>query len=105
MNTAAVKLFLKLDKDPTLPSSYCPLSLTNTDIKIISKALASRLDSIIPSIIHSDQTGFSKGQKSYNNIRWVLNLISMSQHHKRKAIVLSLDAEKAFDSFKLYSLK
>ncbi|KAF7642417.1 hypothetical protein LDENG_00258270, partial [Lucifuga dentata] len=43
MNTAAIKLLLKPDKDPTLTSSYCPLSLINTDIKIIAKALASRL--------------------------------------------------------------
>uniref|UniRef100_A0A3Q1CLT5 Reverse transcriptase domain-containing protein n=1 Tax=Amphiprion ocellaris TaxID=80972 RepID=A0A3Q1CLT5_AMPOC len=97
MNTAAIKLLLKPDKDPTLPSSYRPLSLINTDIKIISKALASRLEKIIPSIIHSDQTGFINGRHSTNNIRRLLNLISLTQRHNKEAIVMSLDAEKAFD--------
>ena len=97
MNTASIKLLLKPDKDPTLPSSYRPLSLINTDIKIISKALASRLENIIPSIIHIDQTGFIKGRHSNNNIRRLLNLISQTQRCNKEAIVVSLDAEKAFD--------
>lgn len=79
MNTAAIKLLLKPDKDPALPSSYRPLSLINTDIKIIAKALATRPEKIIPSIIHNDQTGFIKGRHSNNNVRRFLNLISRTQ--------------------------
>ena len=57
MNTATISLLLKPNKDPTSPSSYRPLSLINTDTKIISKALAQRIESVIPFIIHSNQTG------------------------------------------------
>ncbi|KAF7642911.1 hypothetical protein LDENG_00248450 [Lucifuga dentata] len=97
MNTVAIKLLLKPDKDPTLTSSYRPLSLINTDIKIIAKALAAQLENILPSIIHNDQTGFIKGRHSTNNVRRLLNLISKTQHCNTEAIVISLDAEKAFD--------
>lgn len=97
MNTAAIKVILKPDKDPTLPSSYRPISLINTDIKIISKALATRLETILPSIIHNDQTGFIKGRHSSNNIRRLLNLINISQNNQTNRIIVSLDAEKAFD--------
>ena len=97
MNTASIKLLLKPDKDPSLPGSYRPLSLINTDIKIIAKALASRLETVIPSIIHCDQTGFIKGRHSNNNVRRLLNLISLTQRNNKKAVILSLDAEKAFD--------
>ena len=97
MNTASIKLLLKPDKDPTLPTSYRPLSLINTDIKIIAKALASRLETVLPSIIHYDQTGFIKGRHSNNNVRRLLNLISLTQRNNKKAVVISLDAEKAFD--------
>jgi len=38
MNTATISLLLKPNKDPTLPSSYHPISLINVDIKIITKA-------------------------------------------------------------------
>lgn len=61
MNTALIRLLLKPDKDLTVPSSYHPLSLTNTDIQIISQALSSQLDTIIPTIIHNDQMGFIIG--------------------------------------------
>lgn len=46
------------DKD--LTSSYRPLSLTNYDLKIISKTPANRLETVISSLTHSDQTGFIK---------------------------------------------
>ena len=104
MNTATIKLLLKPDKDPMLPSSYWPLSLINTDIKIISKALGSRLETIILSIIHNDQTGFIKGRHSTNNVRRLLNLISLMQRCNREAIVMSLDAEKAFNKVNWFFL-
>lgn len=104
MNIADIKLLLKPDKDPTLPSSYRPLSLINTNIKIISKALASRSETIFPSIIHNNQTGFIQGRHSTNSVRRLLNLISMLQRSNTKAIVMLLDAEKAFDKVNRSSL-
>lgn len=95
MNLALIRL-LKPDNDPTLPSGY-PLSLINTDIKIISKALAFRLDSVISSIIHKDQTGFIKCSHSSSNFRRLFNIIDVSQLNQIQAIIVSLDAEKAFD--------
>lgn len=69
MNTALITVLLKPNKDPSLCSSYHPLSLINTDMKIISKALATRLESVMPTLIHQDQTGFIKGRNSSNNTR------------------------------------
>ena len=43
------------------------------------------------------QTGFIQGRHSTNNMRRLLDLISMSQRNNTKAMVVSLDAEKAFD--------
>lgn len=51
-------LVLKPDKNPTYPSSYRPLSLISTDLKIISKALAGRVESVIPTLIHPEQPSF-----------------------------------------------
>uniref|UniRef100_A0A8C5HQA3 Reverse transcriptase domain-containing protein n=1 Tax=Gouania willdenowi TaxID=441366 RepID=A0A8C5HQA3_GOUWI len=97
MNTANIKLLLKPDKNPILPSSYRPISLINTDLKIISKALTSRLEKVVQSIIHQDQTGFIKNRHSTDNVRRLFNVINMAQNSKKKTIILSLDAEKAFD--------
>lgn len=50
INTATILLHLKSNKDPTLPSSYHPL-LLNTNTKIISKALGTRMKTVIPTRI------------------------------------------------------
>lgn len=95
MNTALISVLLKTNKDPSHCSSYRPISLMNTDIKIISKALATRI--VISSLIHPDQTGFIKDRHSSNNTRRLFNLINISNHNKLKTVILSPDAEKTFD--------
>lgn len=67
------------------------------DVKILSKVLTRCLESLLPIIINEDQTGFIKGRNSYNNIRRLLNIIQLSEQQQIDSIVLSFDAEKAFD--------
>lgn len=97
MNTAVMTVILKPDKDPTLPSSYRPLSLINTDLKIITKALATRIETVTPALIHPDQTGFIKNRNISDSTRRLFNLIHIAQKRQTKSIIVSLDAEKAFD--------
>ena len=97
MNTALISVLLKPNKDSTLCSSYRPISLINTDLKIISKALSTKLEKVISNLIHPDQTGFIKGRQSSHNTRRLINLINFTKNSNRKTIILSLDAEKAFD--------
>lgn len=82
MNTALITLLLKPHKDPTHLSSYRPLSLINTDIKIINKVLTNTIEKVIPSIIHPDQTGFIKGRQSSHNTRKLFNLMQLSNNKK-----------------------
>ncbi|XP_054631650.1 E3 ubiquitin-protein ligase znrf1 isoform X1 [Dunckerocampus dactyliophorus] len=97
MNSATISFLLKPDKDPTLPSSYRPISLINADLKIICKALAIRLEKVTPHIIHPDQSGFIKGRNSTSNVCRLINLIDYSIIHNLETTIVSLDAEKAFD--------
>lgn len=46
INCANVILVLKPDKDPTLLSSYRPISLINAELKIICKTLARRIEKV-----------------------------------------------------------
>lgn len=73
-----------------------PISLLNTDTKILAKVLARRLENILPIIISKDQTGFIKHRHPYFNIHWLLDIIYTSPGVVPECVV-SLDAEKAFD--------
>lgn len=94
---ANISLVLKKDKPPEECSSYRPISVLNIDLKILAKILASRLEAILPSIINNDQTGFIRGRYSSHNLRRLFNLIQHSSTFTSDALVISLDAEKAFD--------
>ena len=67
------------------------------DIKILSKIVASRINTVVSDIISNDQTGFVRGRHSFINIRRLLNVVHSPASVVRPEVVVSLDAEKAFD--------
>ena len=94
---AKIVLKLKEGKDPTLVKSYRPISLLNTDYKILTGILARRLNEVICKCINPDQSGFIKGRQIGLNIRKAINIIDKAQISKIPTILLFLDATKAFD--------
>lgn len=94
---ASISLLHKKDKDPLDPASYRPVSLLNVDNKILAKIMAIRLENILPKIIHEDQTGFIKNRQMVHNIRRLFDIIYSSHSRSYSEILISLDAEKAFD--------
>ncbi len=68
------------------------------DCKILAKVLAQRLENVLPTILAPDQTGFIKKRFSFSNIRRVFDIIySPDSNEHIPEILISLDAEKAFD--------
>ena len=104
-----ITLIPKKDKTRTLLKNWRPISLLNTDYKILAKCLALRLHKVLPSIINSDQTGFIKGRYIGENIRTIADIIQFTSLRNMPGIILLLDFEKAFDtirwSFILQALK
>ena len=66
------------------------------DTKILCKALAKRIETLLPSIINNDQNGFVLNRQAFHITRRLLNILFAKQNTKGHAI-LSLDAAKAFD--------
>ncbi len=87
----------KEGKDPSQCSSYRPISLLCVDYKILTSILATRIQKYIRKLINPDQTGFISGRHGTNNMRRVLNLQSLMAKDAQMSMLLSLDAEKAFD--------
>uniref|UniRef100_A0A3B1JFC8 Reverse transcriptase domain-containing protein n=1 Tax=Astyanax mexicanus TaxID=7994 RepID=A0A3B1JFC8_ASTMX len=94
---ANISLFLKKDKEEVDPSSYRPISLLGSDLKVFTKILAGRLNECISSIIHQDQTGFISGRFSFFNVRRLLNIVYKKHEKHDRVAILALDANKAFD--------
>lgn len=93
------KIFVihKKDKDPKNVSAYRPISLLNVDIKILAKIMANRLETVISTIIHEDQNGFIKNRQLSHNLRRLFNIIYSNGPTVQPEVLVSLDAEKAFD--------
>lgn len=94
---ANISLILKKGKEETDPSSYQPISLLNSDLKIFAKILANRLNNCIGEIIHPDQSGFIPGRFSFFNVRRLMNILYTRFESKASVAILALDAEKVFD--------
>ncbi len=92
---ALITLIHKPNKINTKYESFRPISLLNTDVKILSKCFARRLEALLPKIVHQDQNGFIKGRQGFHNVRTLLNVLYFKRWTGDMAI-LSLDAEKTF---------
>ena len=64
-----------LHKGKALPrdklDNWRPITLLNIDYKIVTKALAGRLQKVLTCLINNDQNGFIKGRNIHNNIRLI----------------------------------
>ncbi len=95
-----ITLIPKKGKIRTLLKNWRPISLLNTDYKLLTKCLAIRLHEVLPHIIDFDQTGFIKGRYIGENIRTVADIIEYTSLKHEPGIILLLDFEKAFDTIK-----
>ena len=87
-------------KDPTEISNYRPITLLNTDYKILTKALAVQLINEIEHLIHSDQAGFIRNRSIFNHIRLAKTIIDYAEAAEENGAIVALDQEKAYDKIK-----
>jgi len=98
--TSAVITLLHKGKD--LPknklSNWRPISLTNTDYKILAKCLANRLSNVINTLVSEDQVGYIKGRHVSTTLRTIDDIIEYYRLKEKPGVLLALDFQKAFDS-------
>ena len=94
---AAITIIPKDGKDPSLCSSYRPISLLNADVELFARILAGRMKNIMNKLVYNDQVGFIPCRESRDNSIKTLLLIQRIKEGKSPGLLLSIDAEKAFD--------
>lgn len=95
--SAHIVVIPKAGKDPMDCASYHPISLLNLDAKLFMKILALRLNPLLPDLIGLEQVGFVPGREAKDNVTKALLLIHATKDWDIEGLLLSTDAEKAFD--------
>ena len=97
MYETVISVVLKPGKSGESPSDYRPISLINCDNKILTKVISIRLATVLPDLIHVNQTGFIKNRHLQTNTRTCFSIIQYAKKYHVDLSVMAVDAEKAFD--------
>ena len=81
--------------------NWRPITLLNTDYKILATVLANRLQKVLTHLISEDQVGYLKGRSGINNARLIQDMIDYSAFNKIDGAIIFADFKKAFDTIEL----
>ena len=95
---AVVSLFEKPSKDNRLLKNWRPISLINVDAKVISKILATRLQHVLPNIVHQNQYAFVKNRTIEKALRLISDILDYTARENIPGIMFAADYAAAFDS-------
>ncbi|PPQ85541.1 hypothetical protein CVT25_006781 [Psilocybe cyanescens] len=84
-------------KDRVEMANYRPLTILNTDYKLITKILASKLGDVATEMLHESQAGFVKGRQITDQTRLIEVVLEYAKATGTNGLIVALDQEKAYD--------
>ena len=111
--TLSMYMLLKPDKLPTLPTSYRPISLISSIMKLFERVIEQRLTFHPEQIgfINKHQSGFRRAKSTNDHLFRLSQSIMESFNRGEHVVAAVLDVEKAFDNvwhnglrFKIFQL-
>ncbi|CAI5475926.1 unnamed protein product [Closterium sp. Yama58-4] len=83
--------------DSSLVENLRPITLMNADYKVLALCLASRLQLVLPQLIHPSQTAFIKNRKIGDTINDTLDIMDWAAFSSAPLLALTVDFRKAYD--------
>ena len=77
--------------------NWRPITLLNTDYKIMTKTLANRIKKVAASIVNLDQSCSLKDRNIHDQLHYIRDFIHYFKEHKKIGLLITIDQEKAFD--------
>ena len=77
--------------------NWRPISLTNSDYKLLAKCLAIRLSCVIDDIVGNDQIAYIKGRQVSSLLRLIDDVIEQTDVMQKPGLLLAIDFSQAFD--------
>ena len=84
----------KKDKDKRDLSNWRPISVINVDVKIGSKAIAKRLENVLPNIIHYNQCAYVKGRTTFDAVTTIEDVMEFSERYNLERRMICIDFKK-----------
>jgi len=97
MVQAKIAMIPKTEAQAPLSSKFRPISLLNSDYKLLAAVIASRVATTLPNLVDEHQTGFVPGRLILENITFNRDLIDFCEDTNSTLFMAFLDFEKAFD--------
>ena len=97
---ATLHMLLKPDKPPFLTTSYRPISLISSIMKLFERVIEQRLRSHLEHIgfINKHQSGFRRAKSTDDHLFRLSQSIMESFNRREHVVAAFLDVEKAFDN-------
>ena len=97
---ATLRMLLKPDKLPSLTTSYRPISLISSILKLFERVIEQRLRSHLEHIrfINKHQSGFRKAKSTDDHLFRLSESFMESFNRGEHVVAAFLDVEKAFDN-------
>jgi hypothetical protein len=96
--TAVVCLLEKKGKDKRCINNLRPITLSNCDLKLITKTYTSRINNILNRILETNQTAYLPDRQVHDGLRSIDIIKEECKRGGIEGYLISLDAKKAYDS-------